>query len=108
MQRCDLSSWLAHHSVERISGFISLKILGLLVLTGWAGIAFSRQVILRYRMYGMHAHLCPATVPGTPRHADSIITIHHGVFQGLSVQESRSGDALSGRAKGRQATHDPG
>ncbi|KMH89798.1 hypothetical protein SM80_01780 [Klebsiella pneumoniae] len=26
-------------------GFISLKILGLLVLTGWAGIVFSRRAI---------------------------------------------------------------
>lgn len=37
--------WLAHHSVERISGFYQPEILGLLVLTGWAGIAFSRRAI---------------------------------------------------------------
>ncbi len=31
--------------VSGFLGFISLKILGLLVLTGWAGIVFSRRVI---------------------------------------------------------------
>ncbi|STS82819.1 integral membrane protein [Klebsiella pneumoniae] len=46
MRGCDLCRhWLAQHSAERISGFISLKILGLLVLTGWAGIVFSRRAI---------------------------------------------------------------
>ncbi len=39
-------------------GFISLKVVGLLVLTGWAGIVCSRRQSLRYLMYGMRASMC--------------------------------------------------
>ncbi len=59
-------------------GFISLKILGLLVLTGWAGIVFSRRAIPAVpdvwyaRIYVLL--LCT----GTPRHAYSIIKLHSG------------------------------
>ncbi len=59
-------------------GFISLKILGLLVLTGWAGIVFSRRAIPAVpdvwyaRIYVLL--LCLVL----PRHAHSIIKIHPG------------------------------